>query len=614
MSRPRRFRDLPLFWKFLLPSLALLVVVGAVGTFVVVRNLSERAQVSLDQRHAGWVLDARIELKDRELSLLEAVNFASNLRGMDEAIRSGRASSAETLLRSVLALKRSLSLLVVTDPKGRGLVELMNTGAPAPRRSAGREWSRQEFVSSVTGSKTGERTAGFLQVEGRTLLAIAGPVCTDATSCRPAGAAIGAVDVNALVGEARVRLESQRPAGESSPGVSLFGTDGRLLARTGTTARETLPPIAAQETERTIDGNFQTLFSPFEVQGRRAGTLAVTVSRSSAFAAVRGTGVRLALIILAALAGLVGLMALLSRRILVQVRPLVAASRAFGGGDLAARVPVKSRDELGELALGVNKMAEQLQGSYETLETRVAERTEEVRQLLEQRNEFFTSLSHEFRTPLAVILSEAQMLEDSDQPRNRGVGEALRLSSEQLLRAINEILQLAESDAGTIDIQLERLDLKAVMKEIRPAIDRLTGDAGLRVTVKMPRTLSPVVADPARLREVILNLVDNAVKYTPSGGSVALTAASNNGSVVISVADTGVGIPPEVGERVFEPFYRVAGTRPTRGQASSGLGLALTKRFVEAQGGSITFEPRSEGGTVFSVSIPAARSPGDLAQ
>jgi two-component system OmpR family sensor kinase len=83
---------------------------------------------------------------------------------------------------------------------------------------------------------------------------------------------------------------------------------------------------------------------------------------------------------------------------------------------------------------------------------------------------------------------------------------------------------------------------------------------------------------------------------------------------VISVADTGVEIPPEVGERVFEPFYRVAGTRPTRGQASSGLGLALTKRFVEAQGGSITFEPRSEGGTVFSVSIPAARSPGDLAQ
>jgi two-component system phosphate regulon sensor histidine kinase PhoR len=123
----------------------------------------------------------------------------------------------------------------------------------------------------------------------------------------------------------------------------------------------------------------------------------------------------------------------------------------------------------------------------------------------------------------------------------------------------------------------------------------------------VPPDLPAVRADRQRLREVIVNLVDNAAKYTPEGGSVDLSAAARNGSVVVSVKDTGVGIPPESGEFIFEPFYRVRGTRAQQGQASSGLGLALAKRVVEAQGGTISFESKVGKGTTFTFTLELAK-------
>lgn len=609
MNGPRRFKDLPLFWKFLLPSLALLVAVGAVGTFAVVRDLSDRAQSNVDQQLSARSVDARATLRDRELYLLESVNFASNVRGMDQALAQRDRSRAATLLRSVLALKSDLSLLVATDIDGRGVAELVFPTSRPPHVTAARTWASEAFVADALGSTTGERTSGFIRIDGHSVLAIAGPVCASATACEPTGVAIAGFDVQTLAAATMDRLAGDARVAPTN--VSIYGTDGRLLggAGRGSSSRPTADALHGRE-ERMIRGDTETLFVPLDVEQRPAGVMAVTVARAPAFAAVHSTGTRLALIVLAAMVGLVGLMAVLSRRILVQVRPLVDANRAFGEGDLAARVPVKSRDELGELALGVNKMAAQLQASYETLEARVVERTEEVRRLLEQRTEFFTSLSHDFRTPLAVILSEANMLEDARQRLSLGEvkdsGAALRQSAEHLLNAINQILDLAQSDAGIIDVELEAVGIGEVIKELRPTIEGLGKSSHLRVSVDVPRGLSKVVADRTRLKEVVLNLVENAAKYTPEGGTVDISARPHNGAVRLCVADSGIGIPRDIGERVFEPFYRVPGSKPVRGQASNGLGLALAKRFVEAQGGTISFESRPEGGTVFTVALPRA--------
>jgi signal transduction histidine kinase len=311
------------------------------------------------------------------------------------------------------------------------------------------------------------------------------------------------------------------------------------------------------------------------------------------------------------MAGVVALGALLSRSIMAQVKPLVATNRALERGDLSARATVLGQDELGELARGVNQMAEQLEASVETLESRVEARTEEVRRLLRERTEFFASLSHEFRTPLAVILRQADLLLDPRTPKTsrwaHETGASLRDSGRQLLHLINEILELAKAEVGGLEVTFEKVRLDEVVSDARRTMEGLAKGAGISLSMRVPRTLPPVQADPMRLREIILNLVDNAVKYTPKGGRVSVSAIARNRHVEISVADTGVGIPSEANERIFEPFYRVKGIRTQQRQPATGLGLALTKKLVEAHGGEISFVSKPGSGSTFTFTLPSTR-------
>jgi hypothetical protein len=257
-------------------------------------------------------------------------------------------------------------------------------------------------------------------------------------------------------------------------------------------------------------------------------------------------------------------------------------------------------------------MAEQLQASVETLEMRVDQRTEEIQRLMRERSEFFASMSHEFRTPLAAILAYAKMLRDPAYRKTGAwasdAGKTLQDSAEQLLGLVNDILNLAKAEAGHVDTTLEEVRLSEFVKSMRRTIEGLARGGGLRLRIEVPSDLPPVSADPTRLREIILNLVDNAVKYTPPGGRVALAAAARNGLVAVSVADSGVGIPADARDRIFEPFFRVEGTTAQQGQPSTGLGLALAKRLVEAQGGEIAFTSEPGAGTTFTFTLtPAAR-------
>lgn len=157
-------------------------------------------------------------------------------------------------------------------------------------------------------------------------------------------------------------------------------------------------------------------------------------------------------------------------------------------------------------------------------------------------------------------------------------------------------------------MNLENWTLSELVKEVEPTLRGLAGAGGLGLEVRVPRNLPAVRADRARVREVLLNLVDNAVKYSPEGGKIRVSALGENGSVGIAVSDSGVGIPPSVGDLIFEPFYRVAGTKVQHGNVSSGLGLAVAKRLVEAQGGEIGYMANERGGTTFSFTLPPAES------
>jgi signal transduction histidine kinase len=614
LPRVSRFDDLPLFWKLLIPFLALLVVSGMAGAFLIVRDLSSRAQATLDQQLAKETVDSQLVVRDRELYLVESANFASNLEGMAKAVSGGDTADIGRLLQSVLALKTELDLVVATDRDGTGLIEYFRTAANArPERRQGGGWAPYAFVKDALRDPAGAKSAGFVSSDGQSLLAIAAPVCSGTSTCSPVGSVIVGVGAQKL---AEASVGGVPPRTQTHAGVSIFDRDGRRLASSGTAGPHTIPPAVdrsglPRKTARIRSMELETVYAPLVVHGSPVGTLAITLPRNPLFSSVRGAALRLVAILLSAMAGMVAIGSLLSRRILRRVRMLVETNRALGRGELTTRAAAEGKDELGELARGVNQMAEQLQASYETLELRVAERTDEVERLLRERTEFFAGLSHDLQTPLSIILHHAALMLDpsyrKDRRWNTEAGNAIKESGAQLQVLIADILELAQAEAGRLEVVVEDLDLKGVLNEARPTIDGLARRGGLRSELNCPNDLPRVRADRVRVREIILNLVDNAVKYTPEGGGVSLSAAAHNGVVEVAISDTGVGIPPDAGERVFEPFYRVKGTKTQRGESSSGLGLTLARRLVEAQGGTIRYESARGRGTTFTFSLPTAR-------
>ena len=606
-----RARDLSLFWKVLLPFLVLLLLLGTVGTFFLVRGLTDRANQALNRDLTERSLAARSAVHDRELYVLESARFAANLQGIAEAVQSGDRDAVASLMQSVLALKTDLTLVAVVNRDGAGIAQFSRArpGEATVTDPVG-SWTSNPVVAPVLASPDDTARASLIGFGDRAAVALATTVCGGTEGCEPVGAIVVGVDA------AHVIAGPPRSSGlETNAGVALYDRDRRLVASSGRVPGRSESPSSSgfvRQREFVDSEEVATLYSPLVLQGERAGSLAVWMPTSHALADVRSTAVRLAAILLAAMVGVVAIGAALSRFLLAQVRPLVATNRALGAGDLTARAPVLGRDELGELAAGVNQMADALQSSHETLEARVKERTAEVERLLRERTDFFTAVSHEFRTPLAIILGQAEMLSDPSFEKKAAwyaqAGPVLTDAAGQLLDFVNDILEISKADAGRIELNIEDVRVDSLLRGLRPAIHQLAASGDIRAEVKVPRRLPAVRADETRLRQVVLDLVDNAVKYTPAGGEVRVTTAAVGSSVEILVTDTGVGIPTDEAARLFEPFYRVKGTRTQKGQPSSGLGLALVQRLVEAQGGTVRFDSTPGEGATFVVTLPTTVS------
>jgi signal transduction histidine kinase len=316
---------------------------------------------------------------------------------------------------------------------------------------------------------------------------------------------------------------------------------------------------------------------------------------------------------LAAMAAVFGVGLLLSRFILKQVEPLLAANRRFGSGGLSVRAPILSEDEIGELARGFNAMADRVQAGYEKLEERVFERTEELTRLnrelqdaTKNRTELYAMVSHEFRSPLAAIIGHAELLLDdrrSTATDRRKSAWSVKLAGEELLARTNELLDLAKLESGTMRLDMEEVALTETIEQLHGTASALAERSELAMRVDVPEDVPNVRADGARLRQIILNLLSNAAKYTPPGGTMTVAAIARRGLVEVSVSDTGVGIPKGTGDRVFDPFYQVPGNKAQKGQASTGLGLALTKQLVEAHGGTIWYHSSAREGTTFAFTL-----------
>jgi signal transduction histidine kinase len=598
------FRDLPLFWKLLVPFMTLMLIVGLVGSVVIVRELSQRAQTQLDADLARKAIEARANVHDNELRLLESANFAANLQGMTSAVASDDNAAVARLLESVLALKPDLDLLVVTRVTGTGLVEFTRSSdKAAPQQGTGTHWESEPFVRDALASTSGDKRSGIVTLGRTGMVAVAAPVCAGTSGCTAEGVAIAGYRIAAVASAAR----------GSGSGAGIYDTEGRALGSAGVAPRRVGGLSRRHPETRTrarLHGrDVETLTVPLTLQSRAIATLAITEPTRPAFASARDAGRRLAVVLFAAMFGIVAIGAVLSRSILRQVRTLLRSNRTLASGDLSARADVLAHDELGELAEGFNEMASQLQANLEMLEMRVEERTEQIRRLLQERTEFFAGLSHEFRTPLAIIRNQATVLaEDADDAGTRRTASMVAGSAAQLLDLVNDILLLARAEADSVEVDLQELDVADTLRALRPTLEELARSRELRFAWKVPRHLPVATADPDRLRQIVLNLVDNAVKYTPCGGRVEFGAAPTAGGIELSVRDSGVGIPESVGDRLFDPFYRVEGTSTMHGEPSTGLGLSVTRRLVEAQGGTIRYTSTPGEGSTFKVELPCARA------
>ncbi len=227
----------------------------------------------------------------------------------------------------------------------------------------------------------------------------------------------------------------------------------------------------------------------------------------------------------------------------------------------------------------------------------------EVRRLERVRRDFVSNVSHELRTPVSVIRAGAETLlhgglEDRDSSRN--FLEAIDRNADRLTRLVGDLLDLSRIEAGQVPLAREPLDLRGLCKS---AVDDLAGKHTHEVTVEVPERLT-AVGDAKAVDQVLVNLLANAVKYTPQGGHVTVRARTGAGKVRVEVVDDGPGIEPKHRARLFERFYRIDRGR-SRDVGGTGLGLAIVKHLVEGMGGEVGVEPASPRGSIFFFTLPS---------
>jgi signal transduction histidine kinase len=289
-----------------------------------------------------------------------------------------------------------------------------------------------------------------------------------------------------------------------------------------------------------------------------------------------------AAVVVAALAS-IGLAVLMARMLARPLAEVGAAARRIAAGDYAARVPRDGPEELVSLADSFNQMAAAL------------ERQEQM------RRDFIANAAHELRTPLTNLQGYLEALRDGVITADRATYESLWDEAERLVRLSRSLDALADGDSGHAPRAAVEVDLAAAVRAAldlaQPTLER----AGLQVVVDVPRRL-PGRANPDDLAQVLGNLLSNAARYTPAGGTVTVRAERRPGDLLVSVANTGEGIPPDDLQRVFERFYRVEKSRD-RARGGAGIGLAIVKQLVEAGGGQVGAES-ADGQTRFWFSLP----------
>jgi two-component system sensor histidine kinase BaeS len=330
----------------------------------------------------------------------------------------------------------------------------------------------------------------------------------------------------------------------------------------------------------------RTVYGP---QVADAAHLYLGVAAEDRFASVWETNrPRTAAIVLTVLIVTALVTVLAGRRLVRPIRALTRAAQRMEAGDRSARVTISGRDEVGRLASAFNAMAEAVEANER------------------QRRAMVSDVAHELRAPLTNIRGYLEAAAEGVVPLEPALVDSLLEESTALGRLVDDLQDLALADAGRLHLHPEHVDAADVVRAVAAAQRRRAAAANVTLAVDANGPV-PVLADPGRLRQALGNLVANAIRYTRPGGRVTVSAAASDAAAILTVRDTGIGIPAGHLPHVFDRFYRADPSR-SRNTGGSGLGLAITKQLVDAHGGVIQVLSEPGQGSIFTVRLPLAPS------
>ncbi|MCL4251150.1 MAG: HAMP domain-containing histidine kinase [Anaerolineae bacterium] len=281
---------------------------------------------------------------------------------------------------------------------------------------------------------------------------------------------------------------------------------------------------------------------------------------------------------------------LTSQRIVRPVRALAEASKEIANGNYGRHIDAHSDDELGELTQSFNRMAQAL-----------AE-TEKM------RRELLADVAHELKTPLASITGYMEGLQDNLVPPTPETFQLIHREASRLQRLVEDLQQLSRAEAGQVSLQPEVLDLSSLIRSVAERLRPQFVEKGLGLHIEDSPGSMTVLADRDRTEQVVVNVLGNALQYTPPGGQVAVRLTRDRQMMRVSIQDTGIGLAQDEIQHVFQRFYRVDKSR-SRSSGGSGIGLTIARHFVEAQSGKIWAESPGPGqGSTFFFTLPIAQS------
>lgn len=347
----------------------------------------------------------------------------------------------------------------------------------------------------------------------------------------------------------------------------------------------------ASRTDESGDNGWMYLAVPAVVDNRIIGVIYVSQPLSDVTSILNDLRTRwlAATLIALVLSGLVGL--LLSTTIARPLRRLTAAAGAVAQGRLDQQVPVRSRDEIGRLSRTFNDMTARLKASRQ------------------MQIDFVANVSHELRTPLTSIKGMVETLRagavDDLEVRDHFLG-TVESETDRLTRLVNDLLILSRADSEALNLRLKACDVSHLVQTCLERLTSLADTRNVTLTCESDRAVPPAWADSDRIEQVLINLLDNAIKYSKPGDSVIVKiTAGPDETVLVQVCDKGIGIPADDLPRIGQRFYRVDKAR-TRTEGGSGLGLAIAQALVLAHGGQLWLESTEGQGTTANFRLPAA--------